>query len=549
MHRLCVVTLLILASSFAHAADKVALLIGNSNYEQVPLLYNPVNDVRLIDRALRAHGFDVTRVEDQSLAALNQSLRRFRNKADNAEIAMIYYAGHGIEIGGVNYLIPVDAALDDERDAPGEAVSVASILTQISGAKKLKLMVLDACRDNPFADKIIRANRGRNVGRGLARTTAAASDTMIAYAAAAGAITSDGPRGGNSPFTAAFAKALSGPARDVRLLFGSVRDIMRNAAPDSEPFVYTSLGGSDYLIQERSAPQSVVSIVSRDYERAERIGTAPAWQAFLAQHRESGGLYVTLAEAALAKLEAGSGAVDSEVVVDKAPSEADSVTSKNTDISRLIALAEDGNTSAMARLGWAYSKGENVRQDGLEAIRWYTMAAEQGHNLAMHNLALMYHHGEVVPPNGPAAIKWYKRAIEAGDFEANYGLGLIYYDGELAETDRDAAFGYFHQGATQGDPDAMYMLAVLYDDINGTEGDQRNAGTWLLTALDHGSQFSLGQLTENAGAFSIVARRKIQTHLSETGFYDGAIDGSFGPVTRRALNAYFNAQKIARAQN
>ena len=542
-----VFALVVFSSSLAHAAEKVALLIGNNEYESAPALYNPVNDVRLIDEALRSHGFDVTRVENQNLAEMNRSLRRFRAKADAAEVAMIYYAGHGIEIGGVNYLIPTDAELLDERDAPGEAVTVASMLEQISGAGKLKLMVLDACRDNPFADRIIRDNRGRNVGRGLARTTAAASDTLVAYAAAAGAITSDGPRGGNSPFTAAFAKALSGPARDVRLLFGSVRDIMRSQAPQSEPFVYTSLGGSDYLIQKPTAPQSAASDVGRDYQLAERIGTAAAWEAFLAQYRNGGGLYVSLAEAALTKIRDAGSVVISEPVVVEEDVIVDEVDPNAVNVARLALEAEAGSVSAMAQLGWAYLKGIGAQQNGAEAIKWYKRAAELGDAQSMHNLGIIYYNGEIVRKNGPAAIEWHKKAIAAGENEAFFSLGLVYFDGNLVDRDAEFAFSQFSQGANLGDPASMFMLALMYDEGDGVDRDPFQAAEWLTSALDRGDEFTLNELTTNAYSFSFGTRKRVQTHLQIAGFYDGDIDGAFGPITRSALTNYFEAR--ARIRN
>lgn len=219
------------------------------------MLENPARDAMTLRASLERHGFSVTIAADLEFAEMNAALREFRYKADKAEIAMIYYAGHGIEIGGQNYLIPVDARLQDERDAPVEAITADAVLRQISGAGQLRILVLDACRDNPFAAQMKRANQGRSVGRGLARVEVNLQDTLIAYAAAAGEITPDGKPGSNSPFTAAFIEALNGPQRDVRRLFGAVRDNMRKTVPEAEPFVYTSLGGREYFIQNVVIPK------------------------------------------------------------------------------------------------------------------------------------------------------------------------------------------------------------------------------------------------------------------------------------------------------
>lgn len=280
------------------SAKNVALVIGNSAYQSVSLLPNPTNDARAISEALRLQGFDVTLALDIDRPTWHAVLRDFRDKADDAEMALVYYAGHGIEVSGINYLVPTDAVLLDERDAEGELVTVDSILDQISGAKRMKMVVLDACRDNPFAKKMKSSKRGRNVGRGLGETEAD-GDTLIAYAAAAGAIALDGESGGNSPFTTALLSAIQGPPMDVRRLLGSVRDKMRKTAPDAEPFLYASLGGGEYVINPHSqfsaepSPENADNgtndpRIFRDFLAADQIGTVEAWNSFLVKYTEQG---------------------------------------------------------------------------------------------------------------------------------------------------------------------------------------------------------------------------------------------------------------------
>lgn len=266
-------------------AGNVALVIGNSAYRSVETLANPVNDATAVAAALRAHGFDVTLATDLGRADTLDTLRAFRNAADRADIAMVYYAGHGMEIAGRNYLVPVDARITDERDARLEMIELQDVLSQLSGAKRMKTVVLDACRDNPFVTGMKRANTGRNVGRGLALVENAGADTLIAYAAAAGEITPDGIEGGNSPFTRAFLNALGGPAQDIRLLLGSVRDELRRSVPGAAPFVYSSLGGGTYVINPRQAPAPAArpapNAMLSDYATAELADTIAVWDAFL----------------------------------------------------------------------------------------------------------------------------------------------------------------------------------------------------------------------------------------------------------------------------
>lgn len=274
------------------AAEKVALVIGNSQYRNVAALPNPTRDADAVSRALMSQGFDVVLTRDLMRSDMLDTLRDFRDRADAADIAMIYYAGHGIEIGGRNYLIPVDARVTDARDARLEMVELDDMLAQLSGAKKMKMVVLDACRDNPFIVKLDTENPGRNIARGLASVTTADADTLIAYAAAAGAVTPDGEEGSNSPFTTAFLTALDEPPADVRIILGKVRDEMRRSVPGSAPFVYSSLGGGEYVINPNSTriipaePAKAVddSAIIRDFATAELTDTREAWETFVAKY-------------------------------------------------------------------------------------------------------------------------------------------------------------------------------------------------------------------------------------------------------------------------
>ena len=300
-------------------AERVALVIGNSKYRHVAALDNPYNDAEAIGRALVQQGFDVTVVHDLSRADMYNAVIDFRYKADEADIAMLYYAGHAMEISGQNYLVPVDSRVRDARDARVEMIQVDDLLPQLSGARKMKMVVLDACRDNPFVAQVKREGQGRNVGRGLAMVESADANTLIAYAAAAGEVTPDGDPGANSPFTTAFLNALEQPPTDVRLLLGAVRDELQQSVPGAAPFVYSSLGRETIVINPHSAggdpvveKHTQLSLHQQefvlDFASAEIAGSPDAWGAFLekyAAHKEQT-LYV-LALRKKRQLEAQSG--------------------------------------------------------------------------------------------------------------------------------------------------------------------------------------------------------------------------------------------------
>jgi uncharacterized caspase-like protein len=237
--------LFILSTSGALADRRVALLIGNATYREVARLSNPGNDVIVMRTVLQTAGFDSVEVaQDLDRAAMIKALRRFEDETGSADIAVIYYSGHGIELNGSNYLLPVDAQLGSDRDVEDETVSLDRVLRTISGAKRLKLVILDACRNNPFVPRMVRSNGVRAVDRGLGRVEPSGSDMLVAFAAKAGTTASDGDET-NSPYTAALARWLTEPGTDIRLALGNVRDdVLKATGGKQEPFVYGSLGGS-----------------------------------------------------------------------------------------------------------------------------------------------------------------------------------------------------------------------------------------------------------------------------------------------------------------
>ncbi|OQW56180.1 MAG: hypothetical protein A4S14_10435 [Proteobacteria bacterium SG_bin9] len=222
---------------------RVALVIGNSAYRNVSTLTNPQRDAATIATALKQAGFQsVTQVNDLDRNKLSDALQKFAAVAETADWSVVYFAGHGMEIGGVNYLIPIDAKLASDRDIEFQAVSLNTVLNAAERAKKLRLVILDACRDNPFAAQMKRtmANATRSVSRGLAQVEPEAG-TMVVYAAKHGETALDGS-GNNSPFATSLAKNLLTPGLEVRRLFDTVRDdVMETTGRKQQPFSYGSI--------------------------------------------------------------------------------------------------------------------------------------------------------------------------------------------------------------------------------------------------------------------------------------------------------------------
>jgi tetratricopeptide (TPR) repeat protein len=233
------------------AERRVALVVGNSAYTAVPALPNPERDAQAIAAALRSIGFQTVMLETNTTRErLVAALRAFEDEVEKADWAVIYYAGHGIEIGGVNYLVPVDAKLTADRDVQDEAVPLDRALSAIGEAKKLRLVVVDACRDNPFIQQMRRTVASRSIGRGLA-SIEPEGGTLVAYAAKHGQTALDGD-GQNSPFATALLAHLAQPNIEINKLFRIVRDdVLEATGRRQEPFVYGSLPGQDFYFVAR----------------------------------------------------------------------------------------------------------------------------------------------------------------------------------------------------------------------------------------------------------------------------------------------------------
>jgi tetratricopeptide (TPR) repeat protein len=233
------------APAAANTTRRIALIIGNGAYKNVHPLDNPPRDARLIAAALRDVGFQtVTLSNDLTRDRFFEALHAFAREAENADWAVVYYAGHGLEIGGVNYLVPVDAKLAADRDAETEAVALEQVIAAVGGARKLRLVLLDACRDNPFAPAMQRTIALKLVDKGLSDIEPGAG-FMVVYAAKHGETALDG-EGVDSPFAVALARDVKEPHVEVRKLFDIVRDdVWTSTKHQQQPFTYGSPPGRE----------------------------------------------------------------------------------------------------------------------------------------------------------------------------------------------------------------------------------------------------------------------------------------------------------------
>jgi Caspase domain len=224
----------------ANAQTRVALVVGNGVYQHAPEIPNPPHDAADVAAAFLRPGFSVRLVTDGTYDTMRRALVEFNRKAREADMAVVFFAGHGMEVGGENWLIPVDAELKTDSDMDEEAISLRAIILIVSNASKLGLVMLDACRNNPFLEKMKRTIATRSVSRGLGRVEPT-NNVLVAYAAKDGTTAADGD-GRNSPFTAALLKYLEAPGLEINFLFRNVHDdVIAATGREQQPFVYGSL--------------------------------------------------------------------------------------------------------------------------------------------------------------------------------------------------------------------------------------------------------------------------------------------------------------------
>lgn len=283
---------------------RVALVIGNADYHYGPKLANPIDDATDIAAALTRLGFaPVTLLKNAGLKEQGNALADFGALADEAQMAVIYFAGHGMEVDGENFLLPVDAELDHVKRLKVECVRLSDVLSHVDGANRFRLVILDACRDNPFRGRMRGLEATRSLGRGLARVEPQ-GNTLVAYAARDGTQAKDGKPGEHSPYALGLLKHLETPNVDVRIIFGRVRDeVLRMTGNMQEPHIYGTMGGEEVYLRTVAVAPSAASAAEasalvrqlqeeRDWEKAQRENTTDAYEAFIASWRGRNGKFL-----------------------------------------------------------------------------------------------------------------------------------------------------------------------------------------------------------------------------------------------------------------
>jgi hypothetical protein len=264
----------VLAPAGARAEKRVALVIGNAAYQNTTPLNNPSNDAQDVAGALKRLGFDVVEGRDLDKRSMERLIRQYGTKLTGADVALFFYAGHGLQVGGQNYLVPTDARLAAEGDVDFESLPLNLVIKQMEREAKTSLVILDACRDNPLARNLARTmgTRSTSVGQGLAEVRTGVG-TLIAFSTQPGYVALDGA-GRNSPYTEALLKYVEVPGKDVSAVLVEVRNEVLKATNGKQvPWEHTSLTGQVYLRSIATPPPAAPAIppMAKSYDKEMEI--------------------------------------------------------------------------------------------------------------------------------------------------------------------------------------------------------------------------------------------------------------------------------------
>ncbi len=476
------------------ASDRMALVIGMSNYQTVPKLRNTINDANALADTLESIGFEVDTLIDAPRAEVEASLKDFAFRAETADLALIYFAGHGVSVQGTTFLVPVDAHVTSNKDIVTQAITLDDFLRAVDGARKMRIVILDSCRDNPFPDVIdLRSPEvaeGLTTGKGGLAAPEPGRGTLVAFAARDGEVAMDGG-GINSPFNTALRDNLVQPGLEISLMFRQVRDeVLTMTDNQQEPTTYGALPGVPFYLAGSDNQRQELSVAD----------LAAAW---------------------------------SKIGPDQT--------------SEMIAMAEAGDTRSMFGLALNKLNPDTADYDPIAAAALLEKSAAAGSAEAQFRLARLYERGIGVTEDLDRALQLYQAAAAQNDGDAVNELGFFYFNGALGlPLDQAQALKQFQKAADLKQPEAMFNVASFADDGLVPGLGPKDAAGYLYQALRSGSRKVLEALLEKSNSFKLETRKALQAKLAENGLYNGPIDGDFGPTTRRSIRAAFG---ILEAEN
>jgi len=520
--------LCLLWPSSAHA-EYHALIVGNSEYERANDLRNPQNDAVDLAGRLSELGYSISNTEahlDLTKDQFEDAVQDFSAQLEPGDVALVYYAGHGVQIDGENYLIPVDdTTISTSDDIRRHGIEVSDILTKIQIQDGISLiLILDACRDNPFRNSDYAAGDGRGLSiegaseeaRGLAPIEAR-EGTVIAFAAAAGATASDGP-GDNGLFTEAFLTALELPDRDIIDLMNEVRArVWQTSGGRQMPWTNTSLLGRVCFTSDCERLNEIAEIwrrlnysstydseTIRLYEQLCDLNDAPGCVSLGRSYQEGAGVRRDY----------------------------------STAISYFEHSCDNGDAVGCAWLGDSYLHGKGVSQSNDQAYFYFELACELGGSLGCMGLGTALRDGIGVEQNHARAAYYFEMGCNQGDLFGCGALALAYRIGQGVEQNHNEANDLLRTNCDAGDPEGCAFLATAYRIGQGVTVDQSIAGElyqrscrmgWAAACVDFGVALQNGtaqsqNLAEAAEYFQMACEGNIAYGCGALGtaYFDGA---------------------------
>jgi hypothetical protein len=471
------------AGTPAAAAKRIALVIGVSHYQMVNSLPNTLPDAQMIADALKKLGFSVRMVTDPTRKDLVSAVDSFKQESQGAEASVVYFAGHGVEIAGVNYLVPRDASNVSVDQMIGSVLETSQVRAAVLPASRVRLIILDACRDNAGVQL-------SDLKTGLARETGGSTTEVVTLMAAAPGQTALDGADGHSPFARALAEALGRPRLTIGELPRLVQsEVLTNTKGRQSPDLQGIWVDIYWAFDAGGAKGAAADATALDRSKREkafwqsiRNSSDPAdFQAYLdaSDRGDFTGLYRSIAEDRLQTVKAGKGGGAGDATAGlEATRQAREAFGKGDYAGAIQAwttAANAGNAAAMYNLGVMAFTGRGEARDQAAAARWFAKAAQAGHTGGMINYGLSLLNGYGVAKNGSEGVKWLRKAADAGLPSAMGLVGQLYLQGAGVPHDPKQAAGWLQRAADAGDGPSMVDLADLYDQGLGVPADKKRA--------------------------------------------------------------------------
>ncbi len=490
---------------------RVALVIGNSDYKDMPLK-NPAHDADDIAKALRELGFIVQTKLNVNQQKMEDAVREFVREIQNGDVGLFYFSGHGVQVSGENYLIPVAASIETETDCRYKAVNAGLILGKMEESKnRINICILDACRNNPFKGF-------RSMSKGLTMMDAPVG-TFIAYATAPGSVAADGTHR-NSPYAKHLMQAIKKRDLGIEQVFKEVlREVRKETDGKQIPWTASSLHDDFYFnpapsisSSERPADRGKTEnepelIKLREAEKAAALERERLEKAKREHELEIARLREAEKMAALEKQKLQKDRLERKrrereleltelretqrlAAMEKERLEKE----KQELLARIssrkpttILSSQDREEAERIRVAYEKDKRHSYFYNDPKVLKRFRQAAEQGDIFGQNNLGWLYQHGFGVSKDNEEAVKWYRKAADQGDSDAQMNLGRMYLHGLGISKDNVEGMKWYRKAADQGDAKAQYFMGTAYLLGNGVPQDYEEAAKWYKKAADQGN--------------------------------------------------------------